>query len=380
MSVSIVSCDGCCIGVTGHPGPQGRMGLLGPPGPPGPLGPQGAVGEHGPPGQEGAPGIGVPGQAGPPGVAGAPGQIGPPGTIGPAGAQGAMGFQGAQGAIGLQGSQGNDASANLTVEIANSALGPASSSVVVSNGDRLRFWSAGGTDLGLLAGSALVNLEPNNILVSSGVPMVAPTDSGRSAVYLDSATNAMYLWNPNNSTWVQQTDGSGSGVVGPPGPTGAEGLMGNQGNQGFQGDSSAIPTEFAEVYFDSPGGTQVGPFPANVTLDGLRTANGGVFSLASNALTVLLAGSYLVRARVAVDRLNVGASTVTFQVRRNGVAVDSFVMSFDDAQGIVTGEINLVIQITSGQTIDLRVSTAHLVDDVRIWGNSGTGLTVQRLT
>lgn len=388
MSVTIFECE-CCIGVTGHPGPPGIAGQVGPQGPqgssgpPGPPGGAGPAGPQGSAGSDGAPGIGIPGPSGGPGPAGPPGVSGPPGTSGPPGCSGSAGPPGPQG---FQGPQGSSATANFIVEAADSAMGPASSTVVLNNGERFRIWSAGGVNVGVTPGSALFNLEPNNILISNGAPLDSPKDSTRPAIYIDNLTDALYSWNPNSSGWQLQTDGSGMGVAGPQGPAGtngtngADGAVGPQGAAGPPGTTADIPTEFCEAIFNSPGGNSQGPYPARVPLDLLRTNDNTVFTLGSDVLTVNLTGTYLVRGRVQVDRATAGSSSPTFNIRVNGISIDSFSMSFFDTWGITNGEINLVIELTSGDSLDFYVSTAHLVGDVRIYGNSGTGLTVQRLS
>lgn len=68
----------------------------------------------------------------------------------------------------------------------------------IEPGDTLRFWSAGGIQAMGEAGSALIQLEPNNILSSNGAPSNPPQDPTRPVIYLDSSTNKLYNWIPES--------------------------------------------------------------------------------------------------------------------------------------------------------------------------------------
>ena len=169
--------------------------LIGPPGPPGLMGPPGRKGHDG-----------LNGEPGPPGPMGIPGPPGPPGCV------------------------EIDQIFSFNVEGANTPLSaPTSGPVQVLNGGALRIWSAGGLLMNVKASnnSALMEIEPNNILSAAGVPTVAPKDPTRPAIYVDSTTGILYFWDPNvgNGQWVFKVDPqSGStGPTGPPGPQGATG-------------------------------------------------------------------------------------------------------------------------------------------------------------
>lgn len=254
MSITSVDCD-CCVGVSGAAGPPGMIGPPGPvgppgapgidgrngingadgalgppgppgqsavgtPGPPGPPGPLGAMGNAGPPGPPGV--AGSPGCLGPPGMAGQPGPPGPPGEDG---CDGPPGATGPQGIIGPQGFQGNPAEFSFRVEAATTPAGAATSSVSITDGDAFRIWSAGGLGVNVVAGSALFNIEPNNILSSNGVPNNPPADPTRPVLYIDSMTTELYVWDPNagGGNWVQATTSGGNG-----GETGSGGVAGPQ--------------------------------------------------------------------------------------------------------------------------------------------------------
>lgn len=279
MSVSKVNCD-CCLAVTGAKGPpgppgsQGNLGFQGERGDPGPQGDRGSVGMPGPPGismagPPGAEGVpGPPGSAGPPGT---PGQVGTPGQaglIGPPGSEGCPGFQGAIGAqgdvgsmgkTGPQGSPGSDANFCLNIETATSQGGAPTNVVKIDSNDHIRFWSAGGLDMVVCTGSALVNLEPANMLNGIGVPTTQPADPTRPAIYGDSTNNNLYFWDPavsSGGSWVLKSDGSG----------GAQGAQGNDGATGFQGNIGMQ---------GPPGEPDTGPAPPLTILNNLL-ANGDV--------------------------------------------------------------------------------------------------------
>lgn len=141
------------------------------------------------------------------------GPQGPPGTgnilIGPTGPQGkqGVGITGPQGApdtgnTGSQGPQGIGVTGTLFfVETSDSQTGPIiDGPFPITKNDTLRFWSAGGIEAMGEAGSALIQLEPNNILTSNGPPTQPPTDPTRPVIYVDSNTGELYTWNPDSTT------------------------------------------------------------------------------------------------------------------------------------------------------------------------------------
>lgn len=88
----------------------------------------------------------------------------------------------------------------FTVETSNSETGPVTAGPFkVAYGSTLRLWSAGGLETTVTQGSALVQLEPNNILMTNGGPTGPPADPTRPVIYIDSTTNQLYVWNPNLS-------------------------------------------------------------------------------------------------------------------------------------------------------------------------------------
>lgn len=223
------------------------------PGPPGPPGKDGCDGHLGSPGQMGPPGVpGAPGSEGPRGSMGPPGLCGPPGSEGPQGVPGDMGQRGYQGELGNQGREGGlgpqgvagapgdsgQTDFSFIVETANSIDGPAIDSETITNGEKIRFWSAGGTDFNLQSGSALLNIEPNNIIQSSGNPIQAPQDPNRPTIYINQLNGAMWAWDADRQDWDQKTGAGAEGYQGPQGNAGTigvDGLQGAQGSLGYQG-------------------------------------------------------------------------------------------------------------------------------------------------
>lgn len=226
--------------VPGPPGPPGRDGCdgyLGPPGQMGVPGSPGAPGNEGPRGQMGP--MGVPGPNGSAGPQGVPGELGQRGFQGDFGNQGSIGNIGPQGVAGVPGDAGTT-NFQFTVETANSLAGVATDTEVITNGETLRFWSAGGIDFNLRSGSALLNIEPNNIIASSGNPNSSPQDPNRPVIYVNQLNGAMWAWDTSRQAWDQKTGDGAVGYQGPQGNAGTIGINGVQGNQGARGYQGEI--------------------------------------------------------------------------------------------------------------------------------------------
>lgn len=121
-------------------------------------------------------------------------------------------------------------SCSFIIESADSATGPASSSEEINCGDTLRFWSAGGIITNVQAGSALIEIEPNNLISASGPPQTiypsGPTDPTRPVLYFDVEENQSYWWNHYAQEWSETIEGpiGPTGAIGPQGPI-AEGII-----------------------------------------------------------------------------------------------------------------------------------------------------------
>lgn len=194
----------------------------------------------GPQGQKGKEG-----EIGPQGVRGPVGERGPRG--GPQGKRGFRGDRGEQGAqgdaiIGPQGFQGGVTGTVFYVETSDSATGPPlSAPLPMEVGDTLRLWSAGGIEAETLPGSVLLNIEPANILLTSGFPTSPPKDPTRPVIYIDDVSGELYSWNPNLGSgggWVAATSGV-TGAQGTQGETGIQGFQGAHGETGSQGADGA---------------------------------------------------------------------------------------------------------------------------------------------
>jgi hypothetical protein len=124
-----------------------------------------------------------------------------------------MGLRGLQGNTGPP---GDPATYSFTVAAANSAAGPINSSVTINDGDSLRIWSAGGLDVDVVSGSALFNIEPNNMLYGNGSPVNNPADTTRPAIYLDSITGSLWAWDPVilGGSWGQKSIGETGPISG----------------------------------------------------------------------------------------------------------------------------------------------------------------------
>lgn len=205
-------------GLSGGDGTDGKMGPMGYPGRDGSIGCAGSGGSVGPPGPPGPHGIpGADGAPGPVGSRGYEGSVGPRGPAGTPGLRGNRGFQGHVGTQGSGGAQGSSAGFNLIMESARTQGGIASSITTVNDGDKVRLWSAGGISIGLSSGSALYNLEPNNMISALSSPTLAPSDPFRPSLYLDTSTGSMYMWDPNiggGGSWIKQTGDGSNGYYG----------------------------------------------------------------------------------------------------------------------------------------------------------------------
>lgn len=204
-------------GLSGVSGQNGKNGPMGYPGRDGTMGYAGSAGIIGPPGPMGPPGIpGQDGAPGPVGYRGYEGAVGPRGPAGTPGSRGDRGFQGLVGSQGSAGTQGSSAGFNLVMESARTQGGVASSVVSVNDGDKVRLWSAGGLSIGLASGSALYNLEPNNMKSAIGSPSLAPADPFRPSIYINTVDKSMWMWDPNSAggSWIQQTGDGSNGYYG----------------------------------------------------------------------------------------------------------------------------------------------------------------------
>lgn len=191
-------------GQMGPPGPQGEPGMQGPRGYEGAVGQVGQIGPPGPPGV-GAPGQmgppGPPGWMGPPGAPGQPGQRGSPGFYGQPGPQGDIGCQGPKGNQGPQGPPGNDQDIFINIEAGGIPGNDTTSGPFrLSNGETIRFWSAGGMTIDSQSG-IYVQIDPNNIITSSTIPTTSPSDTSRSSLHYDSTADKMYIWDTISFGW-----------------------------------------------------------------------------------------------------------------------------------------------------------------------------------
>jgi hypothetical protein len=120
--------------------------------------------------------------------------------LGPTGPTGAA-------VVGPTGPQGPPVSTlPIFVETSDSPTGAALSGPVnLALGDTLKIWSNGGIYANVTPGSAILQLEPNNMLSATGAPPPGlPDDESRPFMYLDYANNQLYIWDPNTLDWKLQ--------------------------------------------------------------------------------------------------------------------------------------------------------------------------------
>lgn len=172
---------------------------------------------------------------------------GPQGIPGPPGLQGSPGLQGQTGPTG--------AASNYTWNVAVSTSGATSSTgsfsfgpSIVNNGDLVVFSTEGGVSIQGSTGSAIINIEPNNIFINNALPSAPPPNDTIPNIAINRTNNQTFYWDPLSQGWgeveMQSIGGTGDtgctgsqGVKGSTGPTGATGLgsTGPTGLQGIQG-------------------------------------------------------------------------------------------------------------------------------------------------
>jgi len=110
----------------------------------------------------------------------------------------------------------------LKIETSDTQTGPViDGPVTVRSGDTVRFWSEGGLQMNVVEGSALVQMEPANILMTpGGAPVDPPTDPTRPMIYVDPIDGSVYVWNPDTQQYNDPISSSGGGGGG----TGIDGL------------------------------------------------------------------------------------------------------------------------------------------------------------
>lgn len=339
------------------------------PGPPGPPGKDGCDGHLGPPGQMGPGGSpGVPGNEGPRGSMGPPGLCGQPGSDGPQGVPGELGQRGYQGDLGNQGHAGEDGTQGVpgapgdvgtttfefTVETAESLVGPAINTEVITNGETIRFWSAGGVDFNLQSGSALLNIEPNNIIASSGNPISSPKDPNRPIIYVNELNGAMWAWDTSRQDWDQKTGAGAEGFQGPQGNSGTigvDGVQGSQGSQGYQGQIGVGSQGFQGVTgfqgiqgplgIDGIQGNQGFQGFIGVGIQGSQGKPGDAGDVSSNSYTPAIV---ILSSTPNVD--SVGAFTANYQRIGNILWVSGRLLLTKGGSG--TNLINITVSLPSG--------------------------------
>ena len=93
----------------------------------------------------------------------------------------------------------------LTVESATTPTGAASTSTSINLPDTLRFFSQGGLISITTPGSAVVQLEPANLIQNTGDPTLTlpsgPTDPSRPVLYANTTTGQLFWWDPAGANW-----------------------------------------------------------------------------------------------------------------------------------------------------------------------------------
>lgn len=133
----------------------------------------------------------------------------PLGPTGPQGVPGVIGITGptGYGNTGPIGPTGPTAICSFFVETATGPTGaPISGPIQINNGDTIRFWSAGAINSNVISGSAIINIEPNNILAMYGIPINPPMDPKLPSIMIDSNTQFIYYWDPNNAVWFKNSE------------------------------------------------------------------------------------------------------------------------------------------------------------------------------
>jgi hypothetical protein len=251
----------------------------------------------------------------------------------------------------------------FNVETALSETGAISSGPFeVVEGGRLRFWSGGGLFTKATKGSALVNLEPNNIRFSNGPPTDPPEDPRFPILYIDQSTGGMHVWNPTAGTNQMgdfETSSSG-GATGPAGslavgrvfvPDDAPG--GSDNNDVYDETFQVDPNEDLEISFESPSGA-FGLLQNDHVVTIPETLNG--VSLVGKTVYVKIQLSFSVG--FYHDSSFSGASIFFVKNNSDRVSLSIGGIVNDDGDDILeyrTMTLNDIIPLTAGDFLDLYI-------------------------
>jgi len=183
-----------------------------------------------------------------------------------------------------------------------STVGTLVNTARLSSCDTLRFWTNGSIDLGLVDGSANVEIETNNLIGATGPPSGPPPGPDRPAIHYNALTGEVTWWVPfdTGSTgpgqWTTIAAGGSTGTQGAPGMTGArgvtgamgmgaQGLTGNRGTTGANGVTGSRGTTGANGITGSRGTTGTNGLTGSRGTTGANGVTGSRGTTGANGVT-----------------------------------------------------------------------------------------------
>uniref|UniRef100_A0A6C0JR55 Uncharacterized protein n=1 Tax=viral metagenome TaxID=1070528 RepID=A0A6C0JR55_9ZZZZ len=247
---------------------------------------------------------------------------------------------------------GDGCSAPLTVESwigIPGATGSTGTAVALELCDSLIFWSEGSSYLNVTAGSALVQIEPANILCGVTAPSLIPLAPDRNFLFVNTTTGYVYAWNGalGISSWQQVSGGlTGpqgiTGSVGPQGATGA-GIQGVTGTTGPQGATGSVGPQGATGPVGVP--TRISAGTLGLTPNTLTGGDVtlGVGTTASNVALTLVSRD--ASSNVNTNNIALGITSIA---TAGGITT---LASGSGANQIFTGSLNQTVRLPNTSTL-----------------------------
>ena len=146
---------------------------------------------------------------------------------------------------------------------------------------------------------------------------------------------------------------------------------------GLGGGSSK---EYASFYLDTGGLTGQAGTERTIVINSTHVnSNPSVFSLATNQITVNKTGDYKIDADVYFNNSSTSRTEYTIWLELDGVEVEGsragiYQRGYDSG---TTGSINLIIPITAGQVLEIRINRTDGGATAGYQDNDGTRLTIE---
>ena len=215
----------------------------------------------------------------------------------------------------------------------------------VNKNDLVLFKTDGGVELLGEEGSAIVNINPNNIFINSIPPSDPPNDSSRPALAINSTDDKIFYWNPDSQSWIvviflNNNIGStgNNGLTGNIGLTGNTGLQGEIGNQGATGLTGNTGNTGLQGEIGNPGFTGVLNDLTDVCIEGATAGDIILFGATCWGNTALCINTLC---DAGTSGTNISFGTDTLQSLTTGT--DNIAIGNDvTAENLTTGSRNIV--------------------------------------